>query len=106
MMQAAVFSFQPTTPIVPRTTKNLDEPDRRSRISAVQALLDGIRRHEPSRGDLIQVIGVACGALNDACAHRRRRSGIEEALIRHAAEPSGTGKPSRVTAAGAKRKPR
>ncbi len=47
-----------------------DEAARRNRISAVWTLLHDIKAPQPSRGDLVQVVGAASGGvLNDvACA--------------------------------------
>jgi hypothetical protein len=47
------------------------DDDRMSRVSAVWALLEEIKGREPSRGELIQVIGAAtAGTLNDASCAR------------------------------------
>jgi len=69
-MQTVAFSSQPTRPFSTCETRDPHDDDRMSRVSAVWALLEEIKGREPSRGELIQVIGAAtAGTLNDtSCA--------------------------------------
>ena len=63
-MQGAVFTFRLTarsTPVVTRKLRNRDEPDRTSRIGAVAALPEDVKSRGPSRGEVVQAIGAACG---------------------------------------------
>lgn len=70
MMHAVAFPSQPAKPVISCGSWDLDETERMGR-SAVWALLEEIKAHEPSRGELIQVIGATCGgALNDVACTR------------------------------------
>ena len=69
-MQAVAFPSQPTKPAMAYETRNPDEIERMGHISAVWALLEDIKKREPSRSELIQVIGATCGALNEASCAR------------------------------------
>jgi hypothetical protein len=70
-MQTVAFSSQPTRPFSTCETRDPHDDDRMSRVSAVWALLEEIKGREPSRGELIQVIGAAtAGTLTDASCAR------------------------------------
>ena len=67
-MQAVAFLSQPFGPAM---TCDRDELERVRNISSVKALLDDIKAREPSRGELIHVIGEVCGgALNASSCTR------------------------------------
>ena len=69
-MQAVAFRSQLTRPVLTCEARDPSEVERRGNLSAVWALLNEIKSREPSRSEIIQVIGAASGdALNEtSCA--------------------------------------
>ena len=51
-------------------TRDPDEIERMSHISAIGVLLEEIKSRKPSRSELIEVIEATGGALNDASCAR------------------------------------
>ena len=78
-MQAVALHSQPFGPAM---TCDRDELERVRNISSVKALLDDIKACEPSRGELIQVIGDACGGVLNAASCARLADAVLALLRR------------------------